>query len=159
MINIRRIFNEKGDIYLFLLVGIVPIILIMVMITVGVFSFYHARSQMQNLLDVSVTSAVNDAMNDMYRQEYKGKISSDYVREKIYNYLERNFKLNTDLTPKKESILTNPLVIEYLHIQESPPKVEIEVSSIRSITIWSGMSVSIPVPAKTIVENIRTDGK
>lgn len=159
MINIRKIVNEQGDIYLFLLIGIVPIILIMILTTIGVFSFYQAKSQMQNILDTSVTSALSDAMNDIYRQEYKGKISSDYVREKIYNYLEKNFDLNTDLTPKKNSVLTNPLVIEYISIKESPPSVEIGVSSIRSITIWNGISISVPVPARTVVKNIRTDGK
>ncbi|MEQ6359468.1 hypothetical protein V7D15_07125 [Thermoanaerobacter thermohydrosulfuricus] len=159
MIDIKKIINEQGDIYLFLLISVVPIILIMILTTVGVFSFYQAKSQMQNILDTSVTSALSDAMNDTYRQEYKGKISSDYVKEKIYNYLERNFNLNTDLTPKKNSVLTNPLVIEYLHIKESPPRVEIEVSSIRSITIWNGISISVPVPARTVVGNIRTDGK
>lgn len=158
--NINRFLkDEKGDIYLVLVIIIIPTIFIMLMVTIGIFSFYNAKSQMQNILDISVTAALNDAMDDMHRQEYKGKISADYVKEKIYNYLERNFRLNTDLTPKKDSVLTNPLVIEYINVQESPPKVDIKISSVRTVTIWQGMGISLPVPARTVVENIRTDGK
>jgi hypothetical protein len=114
---------------------------------------------MQNILDTSVTSAVNDAMNDNYRQEYKGTINPDYVKEKIYSYLEQNFNLETTLTPKKGSVLENPLIVDNISVQSSPPKVEVEISSVRTVTIWQGLGISLSVPAKTVVQNIRTDGK
>lgn len=151
--------KNSGDIYLFLLVVVVPILLIFASLISGAYNFYQLKSQMQNILDTSVTSAVSDAMNDNYRQEYKGTINPDYVKEKIYSYLEQNFNLDTTLTPKKGSVLENPLIVDNISVQSSSPKVEVEISSVRTVTIWQGLGISLSVPAKTVVQNIRTDGK
>jgi hypothetical protein len=149
--------RKKGNVYLWLIMIIVPFMVCLFMGYSGFFDVLSLKSHLQSGLDLSLKAAVNTSVIDTQRQIRKAVLDEDTFMQVFNNTLRQNLKLNSSFEPTPHSKLEAPLNIEEFRVSENPPYARIKATTTKKLKLWENQYLTIPITVKAEVRNNRKD--
>jgi len=157
--NFKRILqNRRGDTFIFILI-LVFFILTLSAILIEYFRMESLYQQVEYVIQRGVNSSVEYAMMDEYRRDGYAQLDSSLAKEKLYEYLHENMKLDAGLNKYADEEWVYELEIKNINATDNPPRLTLDgVLKTHSIFNFLTGEVKLPFSISSVNNRIEEGG-